>query len=78
MMYISHYKCACCNQKRKLHQKSCPHCGSHALKSPFGFWSFCVFTCLGVAVAVTASNIYFHQTEDKQPTISNSLVGFIQ
>jgi hypothetical protein len=77
-MYLSHYTCACCNKKRKLYQKSCPHCGSHALKSPFGFWSFCFFTCLGVAFVVTASNFYFHTNEEKLPKLSNNIVGFIQ
>lgn len=58
------YRCACCNQVLSSADKSCPNCGSHYIRSPFGFWFFCIITCLVMAVGVMAGKLYFKQNQD--------------
>ncbi|GAB3043089.1 hypothetical protein GCM10027155_04740 [Acinetobacter apis] len=75
------YKCACCNQSVEAAAKTCPSCGSHAIQSPFGFWHFCILTCLGVSFAVALSDIYFKEQDDRSmgiPKVSSNILGPIQ
>ena len=59
------YRCACCNQVLSSTDKSCPNCGSHNIRSPFGFWFFCVMTCFVVAIGVMAGKLYLKQNQDE-------------
>ena len=36
------YHCACCDKVVASTDKSCPYCGSHHIRSPYGLWMFCV------------------------------------
>ncbi|MFT4021340.1 MAG: hypothetical protein QM666_07475 [Acinetobacter sp.] len=62
MMY--QYRCACCNKVLLSNDKSCPSCGSHHIRSPFGFWFFCIVACLVVAVSVMFGKIYLKNNDD--------------
>ncbi|MEB3766391.1 hypothetical protein FXN70_01330 [Acinetobacter sp. MD2] len=53
------YRCACCDQIVSATEKSCPNCGSHTIRSPFGFWFFCIVACLLVAIAIMVGKLYF-------------------
>nr|EKW7790676.1 hypothetical protein [Acinetobacter baumannii] len=44
------YHCACCDKVVASTDKSCPYCGSHHIRSPYGLWMFCVMACLAVVV----------------------------
>ncbi len=46
------YRCACCNQIVEADTHTCPECGSHQIKSPFGFWIFCIVTCFALVIAL--------------------------
>ena len=39
------YHCACCETVVASTDKDCPNCGSHNIRSPFGFWIFCSMSC---------------------------------
>ncbi len=39
-MLSTQYRCNCCNQAVMASEKECPNCGSHNIKSPYGFWMF--------------------------------------
>ncbi|WP_111892220.1 hypothetical protein [Acinetobacter sp. MB5] len=56
MMY--QYRCACCNQVVLATDKTCPNCGSHNIRSPFGFWFFCCVAGLVVALGITLGKMY--------------------
>ena len=44
------YHCACCNKAVASTDKECNQCGSHNIRSPYGFWIFCVTVCLAAAI----------------------------
>ena len=70
------YQCACCNKVVTANDKECQHCGSHHIRSPYGFWIFCVFACLMVAITFKVGQIYLnnHQTDTpEQITLLNVL-----
>lgn len=68
------YHCACCNHTLASSDKECPQCGSHHIRSPYGFWMFCLAACLAVAGVFHVSNIDHSQPETpKPPSLINAL-----
>ena len=61
------YHCACCNQTVAAAIHTCPNCGSHQIKSPFGFWIFCIITCLALAIALKLVHVYLQQEHQVLP-----------
>lgn len=51
------YHCACCEKTVASHAKSCSSCGSHNIRTPFGFWILCIFACLIVAIAFKLGHV---------------------
>ncbi len=49
-MLYHQYRCACCNRVVESSEKECGTCGSHNIRSPYGFWLFCILACLAAAV----------------------------
>lgn len=60
-MLCYQYHCACCDQIVASDIQTCPNCGSHQIKSPFGFWIWCILTCLALAIGLRLVHIYLHQ-----------------
>ncbi|ENV88398.1 MULTISPECIES: hypothetical protein [Acinetobacter] len=58
------YHCACCNKVVSSTEKECPACGSHSIRSPFGFWMFCITACLAVVMTITVVQVYFQDHQD--------------
>lgn len=52
------YHCACCEKTVSANEKTCSNCGSQNIRTPYGFWLFCVFACLIVAIAFKAGQVY--------------------
>ncbi|WP_410110850.1 hypothetical protein [Acinetobacter indicus] len=65
------YHCSCCNQVVTSTEKECPNCGSHNIRSPYGFWMFCILSCLAFAVILKVVHVYLqdHQETPTQPTL---------
>jgi len=59
------YHCACCNQTLSSHDKECPKCGSHHIRSPISLWIFCITACLAVVLVFKLARVY---TQDKLDT----------
>lgn len=70
-MLYHQYHCACCEKVLTAEDKECPECGSHNIRSPYGFWIFCVAACLAVAVVFQVVQVYFqdHQDTPTQQTL---------
>ena len=51
------YHCACCDHALASTDKECPHCGSHHIRSPYGFWMFCLAACFVVVSVFHLANI---------------------
>ncbi len=65
------YHCACCNKVVNSADKECPECGSHNIRSPFGFWIFCILTCLAVAILFKSVQVYLQQHDTDTPAQMN-------
>ena len=52
------YQCACCNKTVPSTTTACPECGSHSIRSPYGFWIFCLMTCLAAAIIFNVVHVY--------------------
>ena len=65
------YPCACCEKEVTSYEKSCPHCGSQHIRSPYGGWLFCIFACLLVAITFKLVHVYIadHQEVPKAQTL---------
>lgn len=61
------YHCACCDQAVTAEAHTCPNCGSHQIKSPFGFWMFCILTCLALAIALKLVHVYLQHDQPVLP-----------
>jgi hypothetical protein len=61
------YHCACCNRTVDADAHTCPECGSHQIKSPFGFWVFCILTCLALMIALKLVHVYLQQEHQGLP-----------
>ena len=57
-MLYTQYHCSCCNRVVASNDKECPSCGSHNIRSPYGFWIFCLVACLIVAIIVKVGHVY--------------------
>lgn len=70
-MLYHQYHCSCCNQVVASTEKECPNCGSHNIRSPYGFWMFCILSCLAFAVIFKIVHVYLqdHQETPTQPTL---------
>lgn len=58
------YHCACCDKVVEASQKTCNDCGSHHIRSPIGFWLFCIMTCLIAAIIVKAVHVYLQNSQE--------------
>ncbi|AUX86988.1 hypothetical protein C3F34_13720 [Acinetobacter sp. ACNIH2] len=69
------YHCACCDLVVDSDVKECPNCGSHNIRSPFGFWIFCIATCLAVVIVFKVAQVYLHNQAEApvQPTLLETL-----
>ena len=70
------YHCGCCNQVVEANMRECSNCGSHNIRSPYGFWIFCVLACLSVAVVVKGVHVYL-KSHHEIPT-STSVLEVLQ
>lgn len=57
------YHCACCEKTVQSTEKVCHHCGSQSIRTPYGFWLFCIFACLMVAIVFNVARIYLQDHE---------------
>ena len=65
------YHCACCDQVvESTHHKECTNCGSHNIKSPYGFWIFCVLTCLAAVIIFKIVHVYLQDHQETPVQIS--------
>ncbi|MCO8046416.1 hypothetical protein NI467_13945 [Acinetobacter bohemicus] len=64
------YHCACCEKVVDSTEKSCPHCGSHHIRSPFGFWIFCLVACLVTTLVFKAVHVYIQSQQEKPAHLS--------
>lgn len=58
------YHCGCCNQVVESSEKACSNCGSHNIRSPFGFWIFCVLNCLAAVIVFKVGHIYLQDHQE--------------
>ena len=65
------YHCGCCDQVVASMQKECSHCGSHNIRSPFGFWIFCLVACLAAVIVIKTVHMYIqsHHEVPVQPSL---------
>jgi hypothetical protein len=70
------YHCACCEKVLSSTEKACPNCGSHHIRSPFGFWIFCLIACLATAIAFKVVHVYI-QSHQEVP-VQHSLFDVLQ
>ncbi|WP_171407284.1 hypothetical protein [Acinetobacter sp. B51(2017)] len=61
------YHCACCDHTVNADAHTCPNCGSHQIKSPFGFWIFCILTCLALVIALKLVHAYLQHDQPIVP-----------
>ncbi len=70
------YHCACCNRVVESTDKECIDCGSHNIRSPYGFWIFCILTCLAAVIVFKVVHVYL---QDHQETpVQTSLLTVLQ
>ena len=69
------YHCACCEKVVPSTEKVCHHCGSQNIKTPYGFWLFCITACLFAAVIFKVSHVYLkdHQSVPVQAGFLSTL-----
>ncbi len=69
------YHCACCEKVVSTGQKTCSSCGSQNIKTPYGFWMFCIFTCLAAAIVFKVVHVYLadHQSVPVQQSFLDAL-----
>lgn len=69
------YHCACCNKVVASTDRVCPECGSQNIRSPYGFWVFCIIACLAAAVVFKIVHLYLqdHQSVPTQQTLLDTL-----
>ena len=58
------YRCACCEKVVESTDKECPHCGSQHIRSPYGWWIFCLVGCLAVVMVVKTLHFYVQAQDD--------------
>lgn len=58
------YHCACCDKVVTSSQKVCTNCGSQNIRTPYGFWVFCVVACLIVAVTFKLVHVFLHDHQN--------------
>ena len=58
------YHCGCCNQVVESSEKACSNCGSHNIRSPFGFWIFCVLIFLAAVIGFIVGHIYLQDHQE--------------
>ncbi|ANF82016.1 hypothetical protein A3K93_07265 [Acinetobacter sp. NCu2D-2] len=61
------YHCACCNKVVSSMDKECTNCGSHNIRSPYGFWIFCIIACLIAVVAIKGIQAYVQSHNNEVP-----------
>ncbi|WP_347460314.1 hypothetical protein ABEF82_09200 [Acinetobacter thermotolerans] len=71
------YHCACCNRTVSSTETSCPDCGSHSIRSPYGFWMFCLITCLAAAIVVKVVPVYV-QTHTQEVPAKDTIFSALQ
>lgn len=64
------YHCACCERVVASTEKECTHCGSHNIRSPYGFWVFCLLACLAVAVTFKLVHVYVKNHQETPTQVS--------
>ena len=70
------YHCACCNRVVESTDKECIDCGSHNIRSAYGFWIFCILTCLAAVIVFKVVHVYL---KDHQETpVQTSLLTVLQ
>ena len=70
------YHCACCNRVVESTDKECIDCGSHNIRSPYGFWIFCILTFLAAVIVFKVVHVYL---KDHQETpVQTSLLTVLQ
>ena len=70
------YHCACCNRVVESTDKECIDCGSHNIRSPYGFWILCILTCLAAVIVFKVVHVYL---KDHQETpVQTSLLTVLQ
>ena len=70
------YHCACCNRVVESTDKECIDCGSHNIRSPYGFWIFCFLFCLAAVIVFKVVHVYL---KDHQETpVQTSLLTVLQ
>jgi hypothetical protein len=45
-------------------EKECGTCGSHNIRSPYGFWLFCILACLAAAVVFKVVHVYLQDHQE--------------
>jgi hypothetical protein len=70
------YHCACCNKVVASTDKECANCGSHTIKSPYGFWIFCILTCLIAAAVFKTVHVYLQ--DHQEVPVQQSLFEVLQ
>lgn len=63
-MLYHQYRCACCNRVVESSVKECGTCGSHNIRSPYGFWLFCILACLAAAVVFKVVHVYLQDHQE--------------
>ena len=72
------YHCACCNKVVASSDKECSECGSHNIRSPYGFWIFCILSCLAVAILFKSVQVYLQQHDAEAPTTQLNIFEVLQ
>ncbi len=69
------YHCGCCDKVVASNQKACHECGSQNIRTPYGFWLFCIFACLIAAITFKLVHVYLkdHQSVPVQQSFLDSL-----
>jgi hypothetical protein len=70
------YHCACCDRVVESTDKECIDCGSHNIRSPYGFWIFCILTCLAAVIVFKVVHVYL-QGHQETP-VQTSLLTVLQ
>lgn len=70
------YHCACCNKVVASTDKECTNCGSHNIRSPYGFWILCIMACLAVAIMFKVVHVYLQ--DHQEIPIKQSLFDVLQ
>ena len=65
------YHCACCETVVASTDKDCPNCGSHNIRSPFGFWIFCIVACLAAAIIVKSVQVYLADRNSEPAAVTS-------